>query len=141
MSGFETHQNLPRSTDGVLPRLTSDGRACLAAAIVAMLLSSGVAVLLLKEQNTRFVYVSGLLAVGLSLAAIYMPFLFERLPRLAPLVCVVAGAAVAVLGVGGLASGGGVASSTAFLIACVALLAAAAVLIGRGYKALAHAGV
>ena len=81
MSGFETHQNLPRSTDGVLPRLTSDGKACLAAAIVAMLLSSGVAVLLLKEQNTRFVYVSGLLAVGLSLAAIYMPFLFERVPR------------------------------------------------------------
>jgi hypothetical protein len=141
MSGTRSHERMPDSTDRVLPPLTGDGKACLAAAILAVLLSSGVAILLLKEQNTRFVYVAGLLAVGCSLAAIYMPFLFGRLPRLAPLVCVIAGAAVALLGVSGLASDAGVASSPAFLIACVAALAAAAVLIGRGSKALLHAGV
>jgi hypothetical protein len=141
MNSTHSHEGMPGSTDRVLPPLTNDGKACLAAAIIGMLLSSGVAILLLREQNTRFVYVTGLLAVGSSLAAIYMPFLFGRLPRLAPLVCVGAGAAVALLGVSGLASDAAVAATPAFVVASVAALAAAAVLIGRGSKALLHAGV
>ena len=130
-----------RSTGKVLPRLTSDGTACLAAAILAMLLSSGVAILLLTEQNTRFVYLAGLLAVGASLAAVYMPFLFGRLPRLAPFVCVAAGAAVALLGVSGLASDAGVAAVPAFVVACVLALATAAVLVAGGLRALIHAAM